>query len=142
MFLLIILILGVLALVLWRKVIVKYDLEELGSCIIAVSIIFAVISMITYAASLDTIATMEAFHERNYDIYTQAVEEFPNSGKAITKDDSTIVITLPYDRVKLIVEYNEDLTWYKRYQNHFFVDGFVGKVPGDLGYIVPEKSGQ
>ena len=89
---------------------------------------------------MDTIAIMEAFHERNYDVYTQAIEEFPNSGKAITKDDSTTVITLPYDRIKLIAEYNDNLTWYRKYQNNWFISGFVGKVPGNLNYIVPKKS--
>ena len=141
MFLLIMLVLGILTLVLWRKVITKYDLEELGSCMIVVSIIFTIVFLISYSISLDTIAIMEAFHERNYDVYTQAIEEFPNSGKAITKDDSTTVITLPYDRIKLIAEYNDNLTWYKRYQNHWFIGGFVSKVPGNLNYIVPEKSG-
>lgn len=134
MFLLILLILGCLSLILW-KLVEKYDLEPPATFIVAMAVIFAAIAMITYTISLGTIADMEAFYERNYAMYTQSVKEFPNSGKAITKNDATTVITLPYDRVKLIAEYNSDLTWYKRYQKHWFIGGFVGKIPHNLNYI-------
>ena len=141
MFLLIVLLLGILTLVLWEKI-TEYDLEPLGRFVLAISMLFVLISIISYSISLDTVANMEAFYKRNYMVYTQAVKEFPNSGKAITEDDSTIVVTLPYDRVKLIADYNEHLTWYKKYQNNWFFGGFVAKVPKDLNYIMPEISGQ
>jgi len=134
MFLLIVLILGILSCVLW-KLVERFDLEALAVPTIVAAALFAVIAMISYACSLGTIANMQAFYERNYAVYTQSVEDFPKSGKAITKDDATTVVTLPYVRVRLIANYNTNLTWYKRYQEHWFIGGFVGKVPGNLAYI-------
>jgi len=134
MFLLIVLIIGISLCVLW-KLVKRFNLEDLAAPTIVAAAIFAAIAMISYACSLGTIANMQAFYERNYAVYTQSVEDFPKSGRAITKDDATTVITLPYDRVKLVAKYNTNLTWYKRYQGHWFIGGFVGKVPGNLAYI-------
>lgn len=138
MFLLIVLVLGLLSMVFWKKI-EECGLEVLGGIMITASILFACVFMIAYSTSLGTIAGMEAFYKRNHAVYVQAVEEFPHSGKVITKNDATNVITLPYDKVKVIVAYNKDLTWYKKYQDHWFIAGFVGKVSGDLDYIVPPQ---
>lgn len=136
MFLLIVLVLGLATIIFWRAV-EKHKLEAIGTPIAAASMILTCVFMITYSHSLGTIANMEAFYKRNHAVYVQAVEEFPNSGKVITKNDATNVITLPYDKVIVIAEYNKDLTWYKKYQDHWFVAGFVSKAPDDLDYIVP-----
>jgi len=137
MFLLIIFILGIITITLWEKVVAKYNLELLGGCIIGITVLSAFIVFISYPCSLGNIARMEAFYDTNRFVYEKAVKEFPNSGRAITKDDATTVVTLPYDRIKLIANYNENLTWYKRYQENWFTSGFVSKVPSDLKYIMP-----
>jgi len=137
MSLLIILVLGITPIILWEKVITKYDLELIGGYVIAIASVFAFVALVSYSISLETIAELSSFHNTNKFVYEKAVKEFPNSGKAITKNDATTVITLPYDRIKLIADYNKNLTWYHMYQNNWLVGGFVGKVPSDLKFIVP-----
>ena len=137
MLLIIMMILTVAVMTFWDRIVSKYDLEPLGGCIIGVTAFLFLVTMIAYPCSLDTIAKMESFHDTNKFVYEKAVEKFPNSGRVITKNDSTNVITLSYDRIKLIAHYNENLTWYKRYQKNWFIGGFIGKVPKDLKYIMP-----
>jgi len=140
MFLLIMLALGLVTLALWNRTVNKYDLEALAACIITASLVLIIVAAVTYPTSLSTLANMEAFYKRNQIVYSQAVKEFPKSGKAITKEDSTTVITLPYDMVKLIAGYNTNLTWYRKYQRNWFVGGFVGKASSSLNYIIPKGS--
>lgn len=136
MFLLVIIILGLLSLAFWSKI-ERRDLENLAGCVIVVSVVLAMVAMISYPMSFDRIAETEAFYNKNKYVYARSVKEFPNSGKAITRDDSTTVITLPYDMVKSIIEYNTYLTWYRKYQRHWFIGGFVGRISNNLDYIVP-----
>jgi len=136
MFLLFILVIGALG-VIFFPLLVKHALEGLAGTAVIISAAFAIIAAASYSISLGTIADMEAFHRVNKFVYEGFAEKYPNSGKVITKGDLAEVITLQYDRVKLIAEYNKNLTWYRMYQNHWFIGGFVGKISPSLRYIVP-----
>jgi len=137
MFLLLVIILAIITIAIWSKIVAKHDLEALGSCITVVAILFSTAALISYSVSLDTIAKMKSFHDTNKFVYEVAIKEYPNSGRILTRNDATVVTTLPYDRIKLICSYNSNLTWYRMYQKHWFIGGFVGKVPQNLKYIVP-----
>ena len=134
MFLLIVTILGVLTIAFWT-VIDKYNLEILGVLTLISSGFFIITSLITYPVSLDTIAGIEAFYDNNQTVYKQAVEKFPESGRIVTREDTTTVYLLSYDMTKSIMGYNTNLTWYNRYQEHWFLGGFVAKIPNNLDYI-------
>ena len=135
MFLLIVTILGILAIALWT-VIDKYNLEVLGVITLISSGFFIITSLISYPISLDTIAGMEAFYTNNQTVYKQAVEKFPESGRIVAREDTTTVYLLSYDMTKDIMRYNTNLTWYNRYQEHWFLGGFVAKVPSNLKHIL------
>ena len=137
MFLLLVIVLSIITISIWDKVIAKYDLEPLGGLITAVAGILCFATMVSYPVSLDTIAEMKSFHDTNKFVYETAVKEYPNSGRILTRNDATVVTTLPYDRIKLICSYNNNLTWYRMYQKHWFMGGFVGRVPQCLKYITP-----
>lgn len=82
---------------------------------------------------------MGAFYDNNQKVYKQAVEKFPNSGRIVTGGDTTTVYLLSYDMAKAIMDYNTHLAWYHNYQDHWFLGGFVGKVPDNLKFITIQR---
>jgi hypothetical protein len=135
MFLAFIILLSIIPLVFWNKINKRNNNELFTGWAIIISIVFLLIHAVTYVASLSTIAEMKAFHTNNQTVYKQAVEEFPDSGRTVTGGDTTSVYLLSYDMAKAIIKYNTRLTWYHSYQDHWFLGGFVGKVPDNLKYI-------
>lgn len=135
MFLVFVILLGIIPIIFWTKINKKHNYE--CGCIWAMIIsgIIVFVHLITYSASLDTIAEMEVFYTNNKTVYNQAVEKFPEAGKIITKEDVTIMHVLAYKMTEEIIDYNKNLTWYHKYQSHWLLGGFVGKVPDNLKYI-------
>jgi hypothetical protein len=93
------------------------------------------IMLISYPSSLETISSLENFQERNYDLFTGAVEQFPDAATVMTKEDTSTKKMLSYKYVEDVLSYNESLKWYRMYQDHWFTSPFVGKVSDKLKFI-------
>lgn len=135
MFLTFVILLGIIPLVFWNKINKINNNEIFAFCAIIISAVFLFIYLITYPTSLNSISKMDAFYANNQKVYRQAVEKFPDSGRTVTGGHTTTVYLLSYDMTKAIIKYNIKLTWYRNYQDHWFLGGFVGKVPDNLKHI-------
>lgn len=101
-------------------------------CVIVLGTLLIIV-LISYPSSLITISKMENFYERNQRIFLEAVGKFPDAVK--TKEGTVETVSLSWDYTKEVLEYNQHLEWYKRYQDHWFFSIFVGKVPDKLQFI-------
>jgi len=97
--------------------------------------IMVVILLFTYPISLGQVSDLENFHERNYDLFTGAVEEFPDAATVMTKEDTSTKQMLSYKFVQDVLEYNRELNWYRTNQEHWFIGPFVGRVSDELEFI-------
>lgn len=135
MFLIFSILLGILPIIFWTKINKRLDFEFPCIWPIATSGTVIFIHLISYSISLNTVSEMEAFYNNNRTVYSQAVEKFPEAGKIIAKEDITTMYFLAYEMTKEIISYNKNLTWYHKYQDHWFLGGFVSKIPDNLEYI-------
>ena len=78
---------------------------------------------------------MENFYETNNKVFSKAVANFPDAARVETSSDTTQIFTLSYDYTKEVLDYNEDLKWYREYQKHWFLGIFIGKAPDSLKFI-------
>jgi|SRR3989339_1298420 len=115
----------------------------IGIIALIVAGIMLICAFFSYGSSLDTVAEMENFYERNGRIFSEAVVAFPDAVTVKTSDNTTQTVKLSWDYTKEILSYNNDLKWYKKYQNHWFYSFFIAHVPDKLEYIElnsgPEK---
>lgn len=124
----------IILLIFWYKIYGSVY-ETFCGWVIVVSILVLFIHLMTYAESINTVAEMETFYDNNQIVYKQAVEKFPKSGKTVTVDNTSTIYLLSYDMTKDIIDYNTKLTWYHKYQKHWFFGGFVARVSNRLEYI-------
>lgn len=110
-------------------------LNVIGVCSLIVMALLTVIALISYPCSLNNISNMENFYERNHQMFVEAVGKYPNAVTVKTKDDTTETVRLSWDYTKKVLDYNNDVKWYKKYQDHWFYGVFVGKIPEKLDFV-------
>jgi hypothetical protein len=81
------------------------------------------------------VSDMQNFYERNQKIFASAVNEFPDAANIEASQGTANVKKLSWDYTQQVLKYNENLQWYKNYQNHWFVGSFVTKIPENLEFI-------
>lgn len=106
-----------------------------GIASLVIAAIMGIIVLISYPTSLNTVSKMENFYERNHDIYKNGVETFPDATTVKTKEGTVETVKLSWDYTHEVLSYNENLKWYRRYQNNWFYGVFVAKLPADLVFI-------
>ncbi len=106
-----------------------------GICCVVILGTFLIVALVSYPSSLGTISKMENFYERNQRIFLEAVGKFPDAVTVKTKEGTVETVRLSWNYTKDVLEYNENLKWYKMYQNHWFFSIFVGEIPIKLQFI-------
>jgi hypothetical protein len=121
---------------------VRNFLSFLGNSAISVAVILSVVSLlITNPISLNTISTCESFQDRNQEMFIWMVSEYPDAATITTQDDSTQMNKLSYEYAKKVMDHNDTVLWYRKYQEHWFIGFFVGKMPDEVGFIkLPQQN--
>jgi len=109
---------------------------KVGGIIMEVVFAFmAVIAIISYSGSLETVAQMENFYERNGRLLADAVEWYPDAITVRNSNGATETVRLSWEYTDQVLEYNENLKWHRNYQSHWFMGIFVASVPDSLGFL-------
>lgn len=115
--------------------IAKNTSNGFGVASLVIAAVLGVIILFSYPSSLDTVNKMENFYERNHDIYKYGVEVFPDATTVKTKEGTVETVKLSWDYTHEVLSYNENLKWYRRYQDNWFYGVFVAKLPANLDFI-------
>lgn len=115
----------------------RHDVDELSNTLAIISIVVGVllilISIFSYMESADTVADLEAFYENTATVYEEAIEKYKGESVAIkTYDGSNTYKTYPGIYTEKIEWYNSKLRYYQKWQDHWFLDGFLAEVPSHL----------
>ena len=97
--------------------------------------ILAVVALVSYSVSLDTVADVESFSARNHRIFATAVAEYPGAVTVRNSNGATETVRLSWEYVEQVLAYNENLLWYRKYQDHWFLGFFIASVADDLEFI-------
>lgn len=115
--------------------IAKKTSNSFGITSLVIATIMGIIILVSYPTSLDTVSKMENFYERNRDIYKGGVEMFPDATTVKSKEGTVETVKLSWDYTHEVLSYNENIKWYRRYQNNWFYGVFVTKLPVNLDFI-------
>lgn len=107
-------------------------LGYLGNTLCVVALLAALVCNII---SSQTIADMKSLYVDNNKIFIEASDKYSAATKTTYDQGAVIVTTVPYFYTETIIKYNKNITWYKMYQNHWFFDMFVGKIPAELSSL-------
>ncbi len=99
-------------------------------------VILMIISGISHLVSYDTIADSKAFFQKNAYVLKIGEAKYPDAGIAESSEGAVKVKTLGYEYVMAMVKYNKAIIWYRTYQDHWFIDKFVGTMPSELPTLV------
>ena len=99
------------------------------------SAILLVILMFTYPTSLDNVSQLTNFYHRNYAVWQHAIEKYPTAVEIDTKGTTAVTTNVTRDFIQQVLNYNEELQWYKLYQNNWFYAPFITEVPRDLEFL-------
>ena len=97
--------------------------------------ILAVVALVSYSVSLDTVADVESFSARNHRIFATAVAEYPGAVTVRNSNGATETVRLSWEYVEQVLAYNENLLWYRKYQDHWFLGIFITSVADNLEFI-------
>ena len=110
-------------------------LKFVGIISVVIFGIMVVVALIAYPCSLSEISKMENFFDRNQEIFSQAVEKFPDAATIKNINGATVTKNLSWKYTNEVLDYNASLKWYKKYQDHWFTSIFVGQMPDRLNFI-------
>ena len=91
-----------------------------------------VISLICYSESAGTVTSMQAFYNDTTKAYEEVLKEHPNAVEITVSQGSVTLVKVPVMYLKRIEEFNYDLAFYRRWQDHWFVGDFISWVPDEL----------
>lgn len=97
--------------------------------------IFLVILLFSYPISLDTVSRSSNFYNRNYAVWTYALEKYPTAVQIETKGETAKVTNITRYFLDEVLNYNETLQWYRTYQNHWLYAPFISKMPDELKFL-------
>ena len=101
-----------------------------------VSLIAAAIS---YPASYSTLADMKAFFTDTHAVYKQMAAENKQAVIVRTVSGSAIYKTIPAMHLKRIEWFNDLYRYYKLWQDHWFIGGYIGRMSPELRPITEYK---
>ncbi|TSC52254.1 MAG: hypothetical protein LiPW41_465 [Parcubacteria group bacterium LiPW_41] len=118
----------------------KFDgMRYLGIPLVIILVILVCSVLISLPFSLGTVSDLENFYTRNQNIYQEAVVSFPDAATLTASDGTTKTTKITWDYTRQVLKYNEDLQWYRKYQNHWFLGVFMSSVPDSLKYVQFKK---
>lgn len=102
-----------------------------------VSLIAGILAMIAvsiaYPTSCGTVTDLEAFYEDTSSVYEEAIEKYKGEAVVVqTYDGSNSYKTYPGIYTEKIEWYNENLMYYRKWQDNWFIGDFISKVPDHL----------